>query len=219
MKKLIIFGNTVVAKLAYFYFKRDSCYEVVGFTVDRMYINENEFLGLPLLAFDVLEEKYSNKDYELFLAIGPNKMNDFREKKFYEAKNKGYKLASYISKNAIIHSKIGENCLVADGVIINPFSTIGSNNFFWEQVLISNYADIKDNCYFAPKVTISSYCIVENNSVFGTGSVIKANVKISEKTLIGACSYISKDSKKDGVYGERSSEFLGLISSKINISL
>ena len=65
-------------------------------------------------------------------------MNNIREKKFFEAKAKGYKLASYISKNAIVNSKLGENCLVADGVIINPFSKIGSNNFFWEFFSISD---------------------------------------------------------------------------------
>lgn len=219
MKKLIIFGNTVVAELAQFYFTRDSEYEVVAFTVNRIYMDKEEFNGLPIIPFEDLEEKYDNKSYEIFLAIGPNKMNDIREKKFYDIKAKGYKFANYISKNAIVNSKLGENCLVADGVIINPFSKIGSNNFFWEQTLISSYNNIKDNCYFAPKVTISSYCLVENNSVFGIASVIKAKVKISKKTLIGANSYISKNTKENDVYGVRNSEFLGAISSKVNISL
>jgi sugar O-acyltransferase (sialic acid O-acetyltransferase NeuD family) len=219
MKKLIIFGNTIVAELAKFYFTRDAEYEVVAFTVDRSYINNEELNGLPIIPFEELEEKYDNKNHEIFLAIGPNKMNNVREKKFFDVKAKGYKFASYISKYAIVNSKLGENCLVADGVIINPFSKIGSNNFFWEQSLISSYTKIKDNCYFAPKVTISSYCLVEDNSVFGIASVIKAKVKISKKTLIGANSYISKNTKENGVYGVRNSDFLGAISSKINISL
>jgi len=219
MKKLIIFGKTEVAKLAHFYFTRDGEFEVVGFTVDQDYIDENQFLGLPLIAFDDLEDRYNVDEYQLFLAIGPNKMNIFREQKFFEAKNKGYKLASYLSKNAIIQSELGENCLVADGVIINPFSSIGANNFFWEQALICNYAEIKDNCYFSPKVTVSSYCVINDNSVIGTSSVIKARVKVSNKSLIGANSYISKNTKEDGVYGERNSEFLGAVSSKLNISL
>ena len=219
MKKLIIFGNTVVAKLAHFYFTRDGDYEVVAFTVDRKYLNKKDFLGLPLLAFEDLEKKINKKEFDLFLAIGPNKMNVFREAKFADAKRKGYNLTSYISKKAVVHSELGENCLVADGVVINPFSKIGSNNFFWEQALICNHAEIKDNCYFSPKITISSYCLIENNSVVGTSSVVKARVKVAKKSLIGARSYISKNTKENGVYGERNSDFLGAISSKINISL
>lgn len=219
MKKLIIFGNTVVAELAHFYFTRDGEYKVIAFTVDQSFLDKSEFNGLPNVAFENLDEQFDKNDFELFLAIGPNKMNNFRENKFIEAKNKGYKLASYISKNAIVHSKLGENCLVADGVIINPFSKIGDNNFFWEQALICNYTDIKNNCYFSPKVTISSYCLIEENSVIGTNSVIKARVKVSKKSLIGARAYISKNTEKNGVYGERNSEFLGAISDKVNISL
>lgn len=219
MKKLIIFGNTVVAELAHFYFTRDGEYEVLAFTVDRDYLSEDLFNGLPNIAYEDLETKFDKNEFELFIAIGPNKMNDNRENKFSDAKQKGYKLASYISKNAIVHSPLGENCLVADGVIINPFSTIGSNNFFWEQALICNYSEIKDHCYFSPKITISSYCSIENNCVVGTNSIIKARVKLARKSLIGAGSYISKKTKENGVYGERNSEFLGAISDKINISL
>ena len=219
MKKLVIFGNTVVAELAHYYFTRDGDYEVIAFTVDRSYVNNEQFNGIPLMAFEDLEEKYDKNSFELFLAIGPNKMNSIRERKFIEAKSKGYSFASYISKNAIVHSELGENCLVADGVIINPFSTIGSNNFFWEQALICNYAEIKDHCYFSPKITVSSYCMIENNAVIGTNSVVKARVKVAHKSLVGASSYISKNTKKDGVYGVRNSEFLGAISGKIDISI
>lgn len=219
MKKLVIFGNTVVAELAHFYFSRDQEYEVVAFTVDRAYINSNKFCGLPIIAFEEIEANYSANDFEMFMAIGPNKMNDIRKSKFAEAKDKGYKLASYISKFATVHSDLGENCLVADGAIINPFSKIGSNNFFWEQALISNNSTIKDNCYFSPKVNISSYSLIEDNAVVGTGSIIKARVTVGKKSLIGAGCYISKNTKENSVYGERNSEFLGCISEKINISL
>lgn len=219
MKKLVIFGNTVVAKLAHFYFQRDSGYQVIAFTVDKAYISDPTFLGLPVVDFRQVEKQFPPAEYEIFVAVGPNQMNAVRERKFREAKEKGYACASYVSPNSVCHSKLGENSLVADQSVINPFSEIGSNNFFWEFSLICNDAVIRDNCYFSPRSIVSSYCEIKSNSVVGTSSIIKARVTVAEKTLVGASCYISKDTEFKGVYGEKSSPLLGCISDKIDISL
>ncbi|MCG8601524.1 MAG: hypothetical protein MI807_15380, partial [Verrucomicrobiales bacterium] len=133
-------------------------------------------------------------------------------------REKGYSIASYISPNAVCHSDLGDNCLVADNVVINPFSEIGEDNFFWEFSLICNDLKIGDHCYFSPRSVISSYSVVGDNSVIGTGSIIKAHVKISKRTLVGAKCYITKDTQEKSVYGERNSEFLGCVSDKVNVS-
>jgi len=219
MQKLVIFGNTVVAKLVHYYFTRDSEYEVVAFTVDSEYRSGDSFCGLPLVSFESVLDMYPCDETHMFIAVGPGHMNMVREVKLTEAKSKGYELASYISPNSVVHSDLGENSLVADGVVINPFSAIGRNNFFWEQCLICNDATIDDNCYFSPKSVISSYSHIENNSVVGTNSIIKARLKIAFKTLVGANCYISKDTLEKSVFGQRCSEFLGCVSEKIDISL
>lgn len=43
MKKIIIFGNSEIADLAYYYFSNDSQFEVVAFTIDDLYM-KNDFL-------------------------------------------------------------------------------------------------------------------------------------------------------------------------------
>lgn len=219
MKKLIIFGNTVVAKLAHHYFKRDSDYEIIGFTVDKQFMDEDTFLGLPNIEFETIENQYPPSEYDLFLAIGPNKMNDIREQKFKEAKAKGYYLATYISPSAVCNSELGENSLVADNAVVNPFVKIGHNNFIWEFSLICNDCEIHNNCYFSPRSVVSSYTLIKNNSIIGTNAVIKARVIIEEKSLIGANCYISKNTEVKSVFGEKCSPHLGNISDKVNISL
>lgn len=218
-KKLIIFGNTIVAKLAHYYFTRDSEYQLEAFTVDADYLTDDNFKGFPLVRFEDVENVYDPKTHSIFIAVGPNKMNSIREKKYLEAKAKGYSFASYVSPHAVCGSNIGENTIVADMVIINPFVDIGNNNFFWEQCLVSNEAIIKDNCYFSPKSVIGSYCVIESNSIVGTSSTIKARVNVASKTLVGSNCYISKNTEVNGVYGEKSSVLLGCISEKIDISL
>jgi acetyltransferase-like isoleucine patch superfamily enzyme len=219
MKKVIIFGKTVVAELAHFYFVRDAACRVVAFTVNQEFIDGDDFLELPLVAFEDIEKTFSPSEYELFIAVGPSRMNSFRELKFNEAKEKGYHLFSYISSNSICCSDLGENCFVADGVVVNPFCKIGNNNFIWEQSLVCNNCEILDHCYLSPKSVVSSYSLIKNNSIVGTSSVVKARVVVEEKTLIGASCYISKSTQVQSVYGRKCSDHLGNISEKVDISM
>lgn len=218
-RKLLIFGNSILAKVMLFYFQRDSSYDVVGFTVDKKYISDASFCDLQVFPFDDIEKTHPKTDFEIFVAIGPSKMNTVREDVYKKVKSKGYNCATYISPHAICDSPVGENCFVGDMSIIHPFVKIGCNNFFFEKVFIGNDSIIRDNCYFSPLSTIGTFSEIHSNCVLGTGSLIKTNVKIAEKTLVGASCYISKNSKQNGVYAERSSDFIADNSSEINISL
>jgi sugar O-acyltransferase (sialic acid O-acetyltransferase NeuD family) len=218
-RKLLIFGNSMLAKVMLFYFQRDSSYDVAGFTVDRKYISDAYFCGLPVFPFEEVQKTHPKTEFEIFVAIGPTKMNSLREEVYKRVKSKGYGCATYISTHAICDSPLGENCFVGDMSIINPFVKIGYNNFFFEKVFIANDSIVENNCYFSPLSTIGTFSEINSNCVLGTGSIIKTSVNIAEKTLIGASCYISRNSKVNGVYAQRSAEFIADNSNKINISL
>jgi acetyltransferase-like isoleucine patch superfamily enzyme len=218
MKKLIIFGSGVVAKLAYFLFTRDGNYLPICFTVDNEYKTRDSFNNLPLIPFNKITELYPPESHEMFVAIGPSAMNSKREKKFIEVKSEGYKMAKYVSPHSLCYSEVGENSLIADHVSINPFSKIGYNNFFWEYSLISHDSTVMNNCYFGPRSIVSSYSVIQNNVIIGANSTIKSKVTISHKTLVGSSCYISKNTTSESVFGRNCSKFLGEISSRIDIS-
>jgi hypothetical protein len=96
-KKLIIFGNGVIAQLANYYFTIDSDYEVVGFTVDKAYIVGDVYEDKPGIPFEEIEEKFPKTGVEIFVALSYDKMNAVREQMYYRVKEKGYTIASYIS--------------------------------------------------------------------------------------------------------------------------
>ena len=217
-KKLIIFGADLMAKMIYFYFSRDSDYEVVAFTVDRTYIKSDDFMGIKLVPFEDIQLNYPPSKFDMFIGIGTSNMNVNREKKFFEAKEKGYYLAKYISPSAICHSEIGENTVVGDMAIINPYVEIGYNNYFWEHVFIGNDSVIGNHSSFSPKSVVGTYSRIEDNVILGTSSVVKTSVLVAKKTLVGAVCYISDDTKEKGIYGEKGSQLYGCISDKINIS-
>lgn len=219
MKDIVIFGADIMAKMIHFYFSRDLKSKVVAFTVDRKYLKgETMFMDLPLIPFEEIEKKYPSDLYEIFIAIGPSKMNSNRELKFNEVKQKGYEMVRYISPYAVCDSDVGENTFIGDMAVINPFVEIGCNNLFWENTFIGNDSVIGNHCFFAPKCVVSTYSRIEDNVVLGTGSIVKTSVKVAKKTLVGAASYISDDTLENGVYGEKNSQYYGNISEKINIS-
>ncbi len=66
-KKLIIFGNAAVAKVAYYAFKYDNGLDVSGFTVDEKLIKDDEFLGLPLVSFEMWKKAFLRQNIRCLL--------------------------------------------------------------------------------------------------------------------------------------------------------
>ena len=103
-----------IADQAYFYLTNDSPHEVVAFTVDREYLREGMKMGLPVVAFEEVQDVYSPNDYGMFVAVGYQDLNRFRAKKYEEARTKGYTLISYVSSRAANFGdiEVGDNCFV-----------------------------------------------------------------------------------------------------------
>jgi hypothetical protein len=128
MKRLIIFGVGKIADVAYHHFLRDGGYEVVGFTCDAAWLPPSgTHYGLPVVAFEDVERHYPPESVALFAALGYHELNSVRAQKCATAKAKGYTLASYVSPRADLGPwvEVGENCLILDGVGIQPGATIG----------------------------------------------------------------------------------------------
>ena len=56
--EVVIYGIGPFAKLLHYYLTNDSDYEVVAFCADEAYIKEKEFCGLPVVAFEDIENIY-----------------------------------------------------------------------------------------------------------------------------------------------------------------
>lgn len=208
-----------MAKIMDYYFSRDSNYIVSAFTVNKSFIKTQSFLKKKIIEFENIEKTHPPDEFTMFVALGPSKVNKIREAKYIEAKSKGYSFANYISPNSVCNSPLGDNNFIGDMSVINPFVVFGNNNLVWEHVIINNSVKIGNNCYMSPKSSIGTKSIIKDNSIIGTGSTIKTGVTVREETLVGANCYISIDTKKNGVYGEKNSKMYGRLSHKVNITL
>lgn len=217
MKKLIIYGITEMAEYLYPYILRDKDIEVVAFTVEGQYLNKNIFFDKKVVPFEEVEKKYSPKDHDMIIAIGPTKMNKVREKYFFLAKEKGYKMYSYVSKLASVMSLVGENNIISDFAVIQPNVKMGDNNIIYEHTIICTNASVGSHNYIAPAARVGTNSNVRNNIILGMNSTLKTDIDIADETLIGANCYISKNTEFKGVYGVKSAELYGCVSDKISM--
>ncbi|MBE0492605.1 MAG: acetyltransferase [Sulfurospirillum sp.] len=202
MKKVVIFGTGDISQIAHLYLSEDDSYEVVAFTMDKEYIKEDTFFGLPVVAFENLEEKFSQNEYKLFIPLGYTKINKLREQKFIEAKEKGYSFITYVHPKATVASNanIGENCFVFEDNTIQPFVIIEDNCILWSGNHIGHHSTIKANCFIASHVVISGGVEVGENSFVGVNATLRDHIKIGKSNVIGAGALILGDTEDSKVY-------------------
>jgi acyltransferase len=206
MKKVIIFGIGENAQLLKYYLENDENYRddyrVIAFTLDKDYIKEKNFMGVSLIPFEEIEKYYTPKDFYCFIAVGYKNMNELRERKLFQIKEKGFKTMNYISSKACIYNDlvIGENNFIMDNQVIQPFVKIGNNNVFYGGGVISHHSIIGNNCFFGAGVVIAGGTTIKDNCFIGVNSIVSGKVTIEYKTFISAGGRMSKNTKQNGVY-------------------
>lgn len=198
-KKLILFGDSAFAEIAYEYFTYDSEYEVVAFTVTKEFLKKEILFDLPVIAFEEIQTNYPPGAHEMHIALVYNNMNRIRIQFYNEAKQKGYTLASYISSRSFVwkNVELGDNCFVFEDNTIQPFVKIGNDNVFWSGNHIGHHSVIGSHNFISSHVVISGFCTIGSSNFMGVNSTMGNNLAIGDDCLIGSAVHIIRP-VKDG---------------------
>lgn len=199
MENIIIYGNGKIAKIIYQFIKKQ--FNIVAFTVDKKHIQEDTIEDLPLIAFEDIESIYKPDKYKMIIAVGYVQMNNIREQKYNEAKEKGYGFINYIHPSVEIHDniKLGENNIILDHVSIQPYVTIGDSNIIWSNAVIAHGSNIKDTNWITSGVVISGDSIIKSKCFLGVNATIGHNITIEDANFIGANTLVTKHTKEKEV--------------------
>lgn len=201
MKKVVIFGTEQFSEILYFFLETEKEYKVCAFTVDSSFKKTDYFCGLPVIEFEKIENRYSPKEYDIFICLGYTKMNTIREQKFLQAKEKGYKILSYQHKSALVLSKdFGEGNIIMENVTIGAFCKIGDGNVFWARSHVAHHTCVEDFNFFTINSAVAGNIHIHKHCFFGNNCTIKNGIDIADYTLVGAGCYISKSTERNGVY-------------------
>jgi sugar O-acyltransferase (sialic acid O-acetyltransferase NeuD family) len=194
-RKLIIVGDSAFAEIAYEYFKHDSNYEPVAFSVEEAYLKRKSLLGLPVVPFESLPEGFAPREHDVYVATVYTQLNRLRTRLSNEAKRKGYRLASYISSHAFVwrNVELGEHCFIFEDNTVQPFVKVGNNVVMWSGNHIGHHSTIKDNCFISSHVVISGFVEVGENCFLGVNAAIANNVRVGRDCWLGPNVTIVKD--------------------------
>ena len=194
-RKLIIVGDSVFAQVAYEFFTHDSAYEVVAFCVERAYLKRTSLFGLPVVAFEELEELYTPAAHSFFAAVVFTQRNRLRTRLYLEAKEKGFAPASYVGTRARVHARarIGEHCFICEATVVQPRAEVGSNVVLWSGNYVGHHALIKSNCFTLPHAVICAFARIGENCVIGPNAMVLENVTVADDHQIEAGALVSEN--------------------------
>ncbi|MEQ9410468.1 MAG: acetyltransferase [Fuerstiella sp.] len=201
MNEIVIFGTKNFAEIAQYYFTHDSNLTVAGFTVDGDYLEEESYLGLPVVPFEDLAKHFPPERYGIFVALGLNRVNQSRADKVAAAEAKGYRLAGFLSSKAHVADDfvLRPNTMVMEHAILHPRVTVGCDTIIWSTARIAWHSQIGNHCWVTSPCT-GERVSVGDNTFLGINCTIAPGVSIGRRNIIGTGALIMSDTKDDEVY-------------------
>lgn len=221
-RPIIIFGTLRSASLARYCLEHDSPRRVAAFTVDEAYLQgdvqgdvqsdgqggaqggtrRDRHEGLPLVAFEALESHYRPEDCQLLIPMGYQGINGVRRARYESARARGYSFASYISSRASIWPdlQVGDNVLIYEHAIAQPFCRIGSNCIIRSSAHVSHHCEVADHAFVAAQVAMGGGVHVGEQAFVGVGAVLRDGLRIAPRSFIGAGAVVLADTEADAAY-------------------
>lgn len=199
---VVVYGDSDFAEQVYYQLESDGRYEVLAFTVDEQFLRKAAFMGLPLIPFQQLHEKYSAKEVLVFPAIGYSKLNTIRERVVLEIEQAGYRLLTYISKLAYIgaNTKIGDGSFICEFVSVKPKTQIGKCVVLFPHTSIGHNVRIEDFTYLSICVAVGGNAIIQRNCFIGMHATIRNSIQIGSFNVIGTAGNVVQSTEPNGIY-------------------
>ena len=198
---LIIFGAGSLAKLVYHLATSELELNVLAFAVDEFAKTSNQMLGIPIISRNELENTYSPQEVLLFSAIGYKSMRQ-RARVTNHLMSKGWQMTTLVSPAANVakSAKLGKNCIVMAGTVIEPEAKLLDNNIIWSNSTVCHESSIGSDNFFASNSTIGGEVTIGDQCFFGFSSTVLQRRVIGDNVLIGASSLLTKNALSNGCY-------------------
>lgn len=206
-KDVVLFGTGMVAEVITVYLDRFSDLNIVAYTVDRDYMPDAPFLGKPTIAWEDLPDHFPPDRVRLLGPLTYQRLNTVRRDRYRQGKALGYDFASFIHPNSdILTDRIGENCIILEQNVIQPFASIGDNVIVWSKNHIGHHTSIGDHCFISSMVGISGACTIGEECYLAGQVGIAHGLTIGDRCALlnaaGIGRNLSDDTVIAGAHGE-----------------
>ncbi|MBK8870701.1 MAG: acetyltransferase [Elusimicrobia bacterium] len=208
MKRIVLAGNAITARVLIPLLRGDKRYEVVGFVVDDEFLIKESREDFATVGMSRVRDVYTPNQCRVVMAVGYNDLNRVRESLFARLKSMGYEMETYVHPDARVYTAhpLGEGCVVFPGAVIEPEAYLGANTMVWSNVTLAHHSRVAENCWIAAGAVISGQAKVLRNTFVGVNATVVNDVTVGEYNIVGANALISKDTKPQSVHLARSAE-------------
>jgi sugar O-acyltransferase (sialic acid O-acetyltransferase NeuD family) len=193
--EVVIVGAGEQGEIAYEYLSYDSPHTVVGFAVERAFLDGDRFRGLPLFALEEVAERFPPDRYRVLVAVSSTRLNQVRARLFRVVKDQGFTCVSYVSTRAFVwhNVEIGENVFVFEGSVLQHRVDIGDNVIIWSGAHVAHQTMIEPDCFLAPQSAVAGFCRLGRGSFLGVNCCVADGLTIAPECLIGAGAVVIRD--------------------------
>lgn len=208
MKKIVLAGNAITAEILLAYLRRDTRYQLAGFTVDDEFVAQGSMSGYRTVGLSQAVVAFPPDTHHVVMAMGYNDLNRSRESMFVRLKAMGYGVETYIHPDALVYTDLplGEGSVVLPGAVIEPSVLVGANTMVWCNVTLAHHSSVGDHCWVAAGTVVSGQAKVLHHTFLGVNSTVVNGVTVGEFNIVGADALISRDTKPQSVHLSRSAE-------------
>lgn len=221
MERIIIYGNSSTAEVVAEYIDAVDGLKVAAFTINKEFITETIFANKRLVPFEGLNDTYPPDRFKLLIMniLGAEYPRIGKMEKSEEAKKMGYRLFTFIDPSVYIAktAKIGENCVILNRSIVEPFASVGNGTVLRSGSFISHHCQVGEYCYLSPCATLAGNVEIGSFCFLGVNCTIHNNKKIGAHSIIGGGAVVNKNVQEYGVIKAASGKLLDESSKKFHI--
>jgi UDP-3-O-[3-hydroxymyristoyl] glucosamine N-acyltransferase len=200
MADIVIFGTGAISEVAKAYIDRHSTDRIVAFTVDREYCSTGTFLALPVVPWEELEQQFPPNAVKLLGPLTYSHMNELRRDRHVDGKARGYSFTSFVHPGSHVYAaEIGENCLILENNVIQPFVKIGNGVIIWSASHIGHHATIGDYCFISSQVAVGGFAKLGDRCFIGGQVGIESQVELGAACFLDSGVLIKKNLAAESV--------------------
>jgi sugar O-acyltransferase (sialic acid O-acetyltransferase NeuD family) len=201
-KKVVVFGDNVIAEMVYLDSLKQTSFEIAAFCVDEHYLKSDSFCNKPMVGFKKAIALYPPNEYDMISTVdAPSRLRN-RLIVFNRIKEVGYTLRNYISPLADVCPDVvfGENNIIFQFVYIGCRVQLGNANLVRQNIYLGHDSIIGNGNTLAAGCTFAGFCHIGDSCFLGINSSYLQNTRIADETLVGAGSVLTKDTEPYTVY-------------------
>lgn len=196
MRKIIVYGNSVLAAMVYYDALEHPAFPIACFAVDDAYFTGPQYLGLPQIRLNDAPGLYPPQEYDMLAVLGGYHDMRARPAMYARAKAAGYRLCNYISPRVqVLPLHMGDNNIILAQSYVGMGGTMGSNNIIRQQVYLGHDFILGDHSFIGVGCNIGGGCAIEDNCYIAMGATLINNLTIARETLVGAGSVVIRSTE------------------------